>query len=131
MKILPSKFIIKVYNQKHSEAVQDRLFELGKSWFFGSKTYLSPQHGTFYIIVDKSEIMWDEENRGDYGPCLTIDDLYNSVVYEPETVSLDGDDAVINLDKVVIGDITISFDKILEIFRAVERAQNVLDKMEK
>lgn len=99
------KFKIKIHNEDHSKAVQDRLFDLGYSWY--TKGEYQHLYATCFLCENMRLMVCNDEKGFVKDPLqeLTLDDLYqinkdievdlgNNVIarIQESTVNIDGKD---------------------------------------
>lgn len=115
---LPEKFAIKIHNEAHSKAVQERLFELGYEWKSGGG-YIKGL-GLRFILVNTAMT---------HTPCtmeetvITLDDLY-TMERKPEFEPVYGDGWVIEECRLLTG------GGEMPIAEAIKMAKKILEKYE-
>lgn len=98
MKQLPTNFLIRVYDQKTSELVQNKLFELGTVWNVGSEKSFKkrviesyPSNATIHVqdgIMMYSPLTYYKNSPKTKNlPIITIDDLFSTTVIKPLKVN--------------------------------------------
>lgn len=135
-KTLPTNFAIKVHSQEHYQAVVDKLYDMGFSWqddtseefcqedtFEGSKVeYVVGGDDTVQIIssdtTDDTRLSWLSL------PVITLDDLYTLKSYMKKVVLNDDYAAVVWKDRVQVGCQQIPFDKVEELYHAVQEIKH-------
>lgn len=113
----------RVHSPEHSEAIQERLFKLGYSWFSGKNTQFQDKPFLYtkkngYVLHDGALEVFLKEDAIQ----TTLDDLYKMTA--PIIVQLN-DDYIATIYKdsktVEVGCCVFSFERIEELYKAMKQ----------
>ena len=117
-------FKIRAHNEAHSKVIQERLFELDYYWEYSNKA--APDR--MLLSVKKRISYWTKESSFDKCdlPEVTLDDLFKAKIHEDVEIELNDEyTAIVKKDHVSVGCQEISFDKVKEIYDAIEDSTKI------